>query len=81
MNRKFMRIISLALCAGMTFSLVGCASGAGDSKSSGTDKDLSASNVPKEERVIVKPEDVSIDLTISISPLNASKMNSGKFEG
>ncbi len=66
------RLISLALCACMLVSASGCGAG---------EDNKSPDGAKIEKRDIVKPEDVNIDTTISVSPLNASVMNCGKFEG
>ena len=70
------KFVSLALCACMMISSSGCGA-----KDSNIKDEKAPDGVPLEERNIVKPEDVNIDTTISISPLNASVMNGGKFEG
>lgn len=76
MKQIFKRAVSLALCACMLISASGCGA-----KDSNNKNEKTPESVPMEERNIVKPEDVNIDTTISVSPLNASVMNGGKFEG
>lgn len=74
----FKKAVSLIIFGCMLASMAGCGEAQKNSPEGTT------STEPEEiidEGLIVMPEDVNIDTTISISPLNASVMNGGKFEG
>lgn len=81
MKNYMKRVICMLLCGSMAFSLAACGDAKPDEKPANTGEvPIVEEEIPADAH-IVTPEDVDIDTTISVSPLNASVMNGGKFEG
>ena len=81
------RIISLILCVVMIAMTVSCTGGdpadTGGTTASGETVDTSSGETepPIDPSLIVTPDSVDIDTTITVSPLNAATNNGGVFEG
>lgn len=72
----------MLLCASMVLSLAACDDGGKpDEMPKATDEIAIAEEEIPADAHIVTPDDVTVDTAISISPLNVSVMNGGKFEG
>lgn len=68
------------LCLSMIFSLSACAQGSeSDSKTEKAGDDTVTQYI--DPSLIVTPDSVSVDMTVTVSPLNASTNNGGVFEG
>lgn len=75
---KFKRVISMMLCLCMLGSAVACEQTDTGEKNNG-EEDLQEEEWANLE--IINPEDYEIDGVVSISPLKASTMNDGIFQG
>lgn len=75
---KFKRVISMMLCLCMLGSAVACEQTDTGEKNNG-EEDLQEEEWANFE--IINPEDYEIDGVVSISPLKASTMNDGIFQG
>lgn len=75
---KFKRVISMMLCLCMLGSAVACEQTDTGGKNNG-EEDLQEEEWANLE--IINPEDYEIDGVVSISPLKASTMNDGIFQG
>lgn len=76
--QKFKRVISMMLCLCMLGSAVACENAETGGNNNGKD-DLQEEEWANLE--IINPEDYEIDGVVSISPLKASTMNDGIFQG
>lgn len=72
MGKKINRLISGVTCLCMAASMVGCASDGADDPADGNNYD---------NLEVIMPDDVTVDTVVSVSPLKASVMNGGVFEG
>lgn len=83
MKNYMKRVISMLLCGSMAVSLASCGDGGqqDEKQPAGTEEVPIVEEIIPDGAHIVKPGDVTIDTTINVSPLNASVMNGGIFEG
>ena len=74
------RLAALLLCMSVCLSSASCGAD-GVKPSPPGDGSLDSQEEIIDEEMVVMPEDVSIDTQITVSPINASQMNGGVFEG
>lgn len=72
------KILSLILCFSMIFMLASCAN---TDITKEDDPKMNAENDYIDPSLIVTPDRVSVDMTVTVSSLNASTNNGGVFEG
>ena len=72
------RVVSIMLSLSMAAMLAGCG-GESEPSPSGTEPKVTEEYI--DPALIVTPDSVNIDATVTVSPLNAFKQNGGVFEG
>lgn len=84
---NFKRTIAMLLCLIMVIMTAACTGGDGAETTGGNGTNApSGTNAPGtgepvDPSLIITPDSVDIDTTITVSPLNASTNNDGKFQG